>query len=455
MKITVKQLEALCPSDAGKTIRETGGLVGKVRVSKAGVVSVGFSFEFRFKSRKREYSCGVWPRASLADIRGTRDEARALLGRGTDPVEAKNAAKLESQVAIQMRINNAQAVFSRKTFQERFGEWEASALKKRKDKGAEIRRGFDKDVLPAVGKIAMEDIKRSHLMSVLDAIVARGANQQANRTLCDLKQLVKWCLLREYIATDPLLGIAKKNVGGPDNERDRTLSEDELHALPAALENAELLQTTKHALLLILATNARVGEVIKTRKEHVVLEAGLWRIPTANAKNEDAHFVFLSAFALRHMKALMALSDSDEWLLPDRKGDGHVGLKTITIQVADRQLKFYERKAHANRSKHENALVLGNEKWTPHDLRRTASTLMQELGILPVVIEKCLNHRERNRVKRIYQRYPYTIEKREAWRLLGDRLERFANPDPTNAAVLKSDAARMLTVAKVAADATR
>ena len=49
MKITVKQLEALRPSDAGKTIRETGGLVGKVRISKVGVVSVGFSFEFRFK----------------------------------------------------------------------------------------------------------------------------------------------------------------------------------------------------------------------------------------------------------------------------------------------------------------------------------------------------------------------------------------------------------------------
>jgi len=97
--------------------------------------------------------------------------------------------------------------------------------------------------------------------------------------------------------------------------------------------------------------------------EHVVLDAGLWRIPSANAKNEDSHFVFLSAFALCHMKALMALSESD---------DGHAGLKTITIQVADRQLKFYERKAHANRSKHENALVLGNEKWTPHDLRRTA-----------------------------------------------------------------------------------
>jgi len=74
---------------------------------------------------------------------------------------------------------------------------------------------------------------------------------------------------------------------------------------------------------------------------------------------------------------------------------------------------------------------------------------------LPVVIEKCMNHRERNRVKRIYQRYPYTTEKREAWRLLGERLELLINPDPANATILKIDADHRLTVPKVAADATK
>jgi hypothetical protein len=48
---------------------------------------------------------------------------------------------------------------------------------------------------------------------------------------------------------------------------------------------------------------------------------------------------------------------------------------------------------------------------------------MQEIGILPAVIDKCMNHREQNRMKRVYQRHPYTDEKREAWRLLGAQLE--------------------------------
>ncbi|TCG02931.1 hypothetical protein BZM27_52210 [Paraburkholderia steynii] len=58
-----------------------------------------------------------------------------------------------------------------------------------------------------------------------------------------------------------------------------------------------------------------------------------------------------------------------------------------------------------------------------------SSDLMQALGVLPAVIDKCMNHREQNRMKRIYQRHPYTAEKREAWRLLGEHLEQLTQQD--------------------------
>jgi hypothetical protein len=49
--------------------------------------------------------------------------------------------------------------------------------------------------------------------------------------------------------------------------------------------------------------------------------------------------------------------------------------------------------------------------------------MMAALGVLPEVAEKCLNHTEDNKVKRIYQRYSYTSEMRAAWDLLGQRLD--------------------------------
>ena len=54
---------------------------------------------------------------------------------------------------------------------------------------------------------------------------------------------------------------------------------------------------------------------------------------------------------------------------------------------------------------------------------------MTALGVLPEVAEKCLNHTEESRVKRTYQRYSYDTEKREAWRLLGERLDLLTRSD--------------------------
>ena len=66
--------------------------------------------------------------------------------------------------------------------------------------------------------------------------------------------------------------------------------------------------------------------------------------------------------------------------------------------------------------------MLPGGKWTPHDLRRTAATTMAELGALPDVVEKCLNHAEVGKLKRIYQRAKYEDPMRKAWALLGSRL---------------------------------
>jgi hypothetical protein len=62
--------------------------------------------------------------------------------------------------------------------------------------------------------------------------------------------------------------------------------------------------------------------------------------------------------------------------------------------------------------------------------------MMVQLGVLPEVAERCLNHTEQNKVKRIYQRHSYENEMREAWRLLGERLELLTRTDAGNVITL-------------------
>jgi len=63
-------------------------------------------------------------------------------------------------------------------------------------------------------------------------------------------------------------------------------------------------------------------------------------------------------------------------------------------------------------------------EWTPHDLRRTGATMMQELGVTLEIIDRCQNHLlGGSKVRRHYLHHDYAKEKTEAWRILGERLE--------------------------------
>lgn len=434
-KLTNKKLQALRPSDVGSTLRDDGGLWGKVRKAGEGV-SVTFWYRYRWANKTRDCACGTWPAVGLPEIRTARDNARRLVADGIDPNERRHADKLARQAEETARKAESAKQASRPTFRHLFEKWEELALSKRKDKGAETRRAFELDIFPFVGDRLAEDLQRADLIKLLDRIVARQANRLANRTLTDLKQLFKWAMLRAYVPADPLMHVVKKEVGGAEIERDRNLSAEELRALPAALASGAVQETTQHVLWIILATNARIGEVTRARRADIDIDAGVWRIPRGNSKNNDPHIIYLSEFAKEHMQALLDVTNGTEWLLPRTDGKSPVDPKSITKQVGDRQVKFYGRRFHSKRTRHENALCLGDERWTPHDLRRTAATQLQALNVAPAVIEACMNHREANRMMRIYQRHDYAEEKRAAWERLSDRLYMLTRPDMSNVIML-------------------
>ncbi|MEM5389285.1 tyrosine-type recombinase/integrase [Paraburkholderia phymatum] len=425
-RLTNVELKALSPSDIGQKRQDGGGLWGIVRKGAANDIAVTFYYRFRIGERTRDYTIGSWPALTLKGIRAARNAARTLVSNGVDPIDKEKADKAAKDAAIEKAKADAEAAANRLMVRGLFDRWSQSELTKRKDKGAETIRGFNKDVLPVIGNRYADEIRRADVMALLDKVVERGALRLANRLLAEIRQMWGYGLVRELVTVDCTAGIEKKHVGGKENERERTLSESELKTLPAALKSADLLDSTIHAVYVVLATSVRIGELIQARKANIDLENKVWRIPSTDSKNTDPHIIYLSDFAVFHLAKLMALSKSEVFLMPARTKDDtetYIDLKSITKQISDRQIKFYDRPAHSKRTKQENALVLGDEKWTPHDLRRTSATLMQALGVLPVVVDKCLNHRDENRIRRTYQRYDYAKEKQAAWEILGTHLQ--------------------------------
>jgi integrase len=179
----------------------------------------------------------------------------------------------------------------------------------------------------------------------------------------------------------------------------------------------------------LLGTAARVGELLRARWTDVELDRGEWHIPAENAKNGRAHLVHLSEFAVERFEELRALRESD-WIIGGRVPGNPADEKALARLVRDRQrvegLPGRTEPLNKRTTTYAKALALAGGAWTPHDLRRTAATLMQELGVLPSVIEKCLNHTEPALVRRTYQRAEYVPERRSAFSRLGAHLERLA-----------------------------
>ncbi|WP_121315183.1 site-specific integrase [Paraburkholderia sp. RAU2J] len=434
-KLTVNELKALKPGHVGTTVRDDGGLWGKVRGARDSV-SVTFWYRYRWEGKTRDTACGTWPATGLPTIRAARDAARDLVAQGIDPNEQRRTDRIERQVNEATRTAELEEKLARLTVQQLFDRWMKLELANRKDKGAETKRGFEKDVLSALGARHADSITRADVMAVLDGVKERGANRLANRLLSELRQMFGFALVRDIVTNDPTHRIAKRDVGGKDTERDRVFSEAEIRALPSALAAANLLKSTVHAVWLMLSTGARIGEATRARRTDFDLDAGTWTIPKEHAKNQREHVIYLSDFARRHVEALLALSDDEVWVMPARRGKGSVCSKSMTKQIEDRQLAHYKRQAHTNRTAHAHALELTGGKWTPHDLRRTAGTLMGELGVDSDVIIKCLNQTEEHKVKRVYQRQVRLNDQIDAWRRLGERLDLLTRADAANVATL-------------------
>jgi integrase len=247
-----------------------------------------------------------------------------------------------------------------------------------------------------------------------------------------MRQMFKFAVDRDILEFDPTASLSVSKVTTKNTERDRVLSQDEIRQLKQKLPDAGFMPSTECAIWIMLSTLCRVGELSKAEWKHVDFEAKTLLIPVENSKNGKAHTVYLSDFALAQFQRLHSFKTSDIWLFPNRDNSSHVCEKSITKQIDGRQNPV----VHQGRSKLNQSLVMPAGKWTPHDLRRTGATMMGNLGVHGDVIEKCLNHTEENKLKRVYQHQELKAEQAEAWRLLGERLTLLCEKS-TNVILLK------------------
>ena len=308
----------------------------------------------------------------------------------------------------------------------------------RKDGGRFVAEQFERHVFPTLADVPFDMIRRVDLLTILDTQKIAGKLRTANVLLADLKQLFRFAVDREIIDASPIERIKKDKVGGADVERNRHLSLAEIRALPARIQEAKLAKRTELAIWIILATGARVGELMGSawsdHKSHTDIlidqanaldvKCGIVNLMTRqwyikDTKNQRDHTIHLSEFALEKFRALGALREHDDWIFPDSSGSQPVCVKSFGKQIADRQRSGQPLK---NRSTATQALILPDGKWTAHDLRRTAASLMAGIGVGSDVINECLNHKQSDRMARVYIHDRREVAQGLAYDALGRKL---------------------------------
>lgn len=371
-----------------------------------------------------------------------------------DEQREREAAAQAAEAALARRLTVRQA----------FDRWRETDLQPgtradgtrtgRKDGGQFVFEQFTRHVFPLIGAMALEEVTKADLLAVIDA--QKGKTRTAAMLLGDMKQMLAFALDRGLIVADPLATVKKARIVGRPVERNRVLNDDEIKLLVSGISKARMNIRSATAIWLTLATGVRVGELMgaiwadalppeltpqKARLDAlqavadaegvklgiVDMKAKQWYLPTS--KNQRDHTIHLSDFAVQQLQVLnqrrevlrgSTTGEKSPWVFPATDNHRPVCVKSFGKQLADRQRAPEERMS--NRTTATTSLMLTDGRWTAHDLRRTAATVMARLGFGSDTINECLNHIQADKMARVYIQDRRQADQLRAFDALGARL---------------------------------
>ena len=393
-RLTDLAIQALPAEESEYTKRDVIPGFG-VRVRPSGHKSFVFIYDFHGRRRKLVY--GEYnPKGGLNLAAARRLHARAarLLAEGVDPGEHKQEAK-----AADVRARaEAERHPTMASLAKQYLDLHA---KPKKRSWKEDERILTAEVLPVWGGRKARDISRAEVNQLLDGVAARGG-VMANRTLALIRKVFNFAIARDLLGNqaNPATLVERRVE---EESRRRVLSEAEIRDFWDGPFSESMAVRTVLALKTILASGQRPGEVANI--EWTEIDGDWWTIPPAKSKNGLAHRVYLTPVVKELLAQARSQATSSRWVFAGaREGD-----KPITVAALSQAV----RKSQPNRAI--------NERWTPHDLRRSCATNLGKLGVSRFIQDKVLNHKDRS-IGAVYDQHEYDAEKQFALQKWAARL---------------------------------
>jgi integrase len=358
-------------------------------------------FRYRHGGVEKLLTLGAYPDVSLKRAREKRDDARRHVADGVDPSAKRQAERTASA----------------NTFLAVADEW--LLTKKKALTPATWQRDHDqlhKWVVPYLGNRPIAFIEAPELLDVLKRIEAKGVIDTAHRT-----REVCGRVFRYAIAT----GRAKHDIAAdlrgalpPRTTQHHAAIIDPMKVgeLLRAIDGYDGQPPTATALRLAPYVFVRPTELRAAEWSEINLdgEHPEWRIPAERMKMREAHIVPLSRQAVTLLRELHPITGRARYTFPAIGGGGRP-ISENTLNGALRRLGY------------------SSDQMTAHGFRTLASTLLNERGVHPDLIELQLAHAERNTVRAAYNRAQRLAERRamiQEWADYLDKLRANATLQP-------------------------
>lgn len=391
---------------------EESRLALRLRRNASGTYLFAWVYLYMLHGVRKKAYLGTYPKVSIRDAREKARGMAAEIAHGGDPVQ---------------RMYEQAEHSAPQTFGDLYERWfEEVIVKKRPKSHGHVAQIFRDHIFfsPNLKSVQLSNLKPHYIQPIVDRVQAKGKQRTLSMVLQLLKQLFTWAQDFEFMDRNPARIFKEGDFCTPVS-RDRYLQRDEIVQLMRGLQKAQISPQFVSALMLILATGNRSTETRLIKVKDINLEARRITIPVSNQKQvkgvqKKPHVVYLSDFALKHVKKLLELSKGSEYLLPHLRYSDQRLQKPISKSTLLHQLTRHDGvSAHSK----TDLLKLSGGRFTVHDLRRTASSHMQEMRVDFDVIDKCQNHEIEGKVRRTYMRGQLESLMKDAWQKLGRFLE--------------------------------
>jgi len=335
-------------------------------------------YRYSLNGKQERLVLGRYPDLSLKDARQLRDESASLVAKGISPKQNKN--KVTS------------VVFSE------YGErYLNEVIRKERKNSYNMVLCLNNDIYPMIGNMAIDKVSVDDVRRVIWRKKDQGYDASANQVRGLLKRMFDYAMTLGLVPFNPVLAIPTRHIYKAV-PRDRFLKIDEIRTFYTTLLNSRIYRPRKLGILLSLLTLVRKSELLRVKWEDIDFEKRIWLIPQTKADSSTGHsremVVYMSNQVIEIFKELKQIAGNEPYVFVGRKSGTHIS-------------------HNAFNESQKNALKLTDlADFTIHDLRRTASTHLNEQGFNSDAIEACLNHTAKG-VRAVYNKAKYEKERTE------------------------------------------